>query len=154
MAPDKETIPESTIENIEKYLNELMDYFESKNIIIKTFEPSGRRRGFTDGQKIYLREGQTLTEMLLVGFHEYAHYILHFVREGNKVTMKRDPNYSREKMELEAETVTYIVSQSLGIEEEILAYSIDYLASWQRKESVIESLKSVHFVVNDLLEMF
>lgn len=76
-------------------------------------------RGSTDGHKIWISTHISDTEKICTLFHELAHMKLHFGKDRKKLT--------KGIKELEAETVSYIISSYLGIVNE---ESSSYIKHW------------------------
>ena len=84
-------------------------------------EPSNKEltRGSTDGKTIWISNHISDSEKICVLFHELAHYKLHFGKDRKE--------FDRPTKELEAETVSYIVSKYCGIENK---ESSAYITNW------------------------
>lgn len=76
-------------------------------------------RGYTDGKKIWVSVHISDAQKICVLFHELAHYHLHFDSDRNELTSA--------SKELEAESISYMVSSMLGIKNE---ESAAYIRSW------------------------
>lgn len=81
-------------------------------------------RGYTDGEKIFVSKHICDAQKICVFFHEMAHYYLHFDEDRNELTTTTK--------ELEAETISYLISSCLGIHNE---ESGAYIRNWAGKNS-------------------
>lgn len=89
-----------------------------------------------------MSESQTIKTML----HEITHSILH----DNNVPIFGSSEYARQ--EIEAESVAYMIANSLGIETQ--EYSFGYLASWTDLGLSLENLeKSLDLICNQAQKM-
>jgi antirestriction protein ArdC len=96
--------------------------------------------GTSMGGKVLLRKNDNLTSMAIVMLHELAHELMHHNEESKSL--------DKETKEFEAETVAYIVSSHFGIEPP----SYKYLAAWQQKHQIIDSLKRISECSGRLIE--
>jgi hypothetical protein len=76
-------------------------------------------RGYTDGKEIWVSVHISDAQKICVLFHEMAHYYLHFDSDRNELTSATK--------ELEAESISYMVSSMLGIQND---ESAAYIRSW------------------------
>lgn len=95
--------------------------------------------GLSKGGEIILKSEKNKTKMATTLIHEIAHEIVHKKKKSD-----------RETMELEAETIAYIVCSHFGIQ----VPSYKYLAAWQKKRKIMDSLKRIshysHLLIEDL----
>jgi hypothetical protein len=138
----------------------LADVFESYlkdlNISITAYPFSPPKGGDTDGKVIRYRKGISKIHKFLILLHEYAHYRLHFIRDPKTNELELDPEYSREKKELEAETVLYLVAKVFGLTDrikEVEEYAVFYMAAWQNKEDIVDALQDVHALVREISQI-
>ncbi|MDT3433273.1 ArdC-like ssDNA-binding domain-containing protein [Haloarcula sp. 1CSR25-25] len=91
---------------------------------------------------IEIRARESTAAMAAVLIHEYAHALLH-----NGVT----DNPEREKREVEAEAVAYVVGRHFGLD---MSGSALYLASWQsdKPETVLDRLDRISRTATEVLE--
>ena len=80
-------------------------------------------------KKIYILSSLTSKEKATTLVHEWGHWLLHALRRDLDTGIK----------ELEAESVSYIVCDALGIDTS--QFSFVYIAEWCHREDVIERLK-------------
>ena len=100
-----------------------------KDIVDRTYIPvieSNKEltRGYTDGKKIWVSVHISDAQKICVLFHELAHYHLHFDSDRNELTSA--------SKELEAESVSYMISSMLGIVNE---ESAAYIRNWAGNNS-------------------
>lgn len=96
--------------------NEILTYIPHIKV-----NPSNKTvtKGSTDGEQIWISRHISDTEKICVLFHELAHMQLHFGEDRKEL--------NRPTKELEAETVSYIISSYLGIENK---ESSAYIKNW------------------------
>lgn len=98
-------------------LNELT----SRNNIKVNFTEEELRRGYTDGKEIWISNKVPKDRQICTYFHELAHIHLHF-KGGEPI--------ERETKELEAEAVSFIVSNFIGVYDKS---SPAYILDWTEK---------------------
>lgn len=81
-------------------------------------------RGYTDGKKIWISKYISDAQKICVLFHEMAHYYLHFDSDRNELTSATK--------ELEAESISYMISSAIGIQND---ESAAYIRSWAGNNS-------------------
>lgn len=81
-------------------------------------------RGYTDGKKIWISLHISDAQKICVLFHELAHYYLHFDKDRNELTSATK--------ELEAESISYMVSSMLSI---VNDESAAYIRNWAGNNS-------------------
>lgn len=99
-------------------------------------EDLGMAQGMTDGKRIVLRDGMAIDMQASVMAHELAHVRLHHIGDHDVPTNVK---------ELEAESVSYVVCQALGLDTGSAA--IPYLGVWtgitpENKDEVVGQLKA------------
>lgn len=82
-------------------------------------EATGPSRGYCDGKKLVVSEFSNDCDKTKTLIHETAHFLTHF---------KKDEKVSREAMEVEAESVAYLVISYLGLDYEL---SKNYVNSYK-----------------------
>ena len=127
---------------LEEFNITFTNFIENEKIplIYISEERIGLAKGMTEGKHIYIKKEIPFYEQFFAKIHEWVHFTLHFTRDTKTNIIRPNSKYSRERMELEAETVLYIVAKHFGLK----TGSIEYLASWQKKEDIMESLQNVH----------
>jgi antirestriction protein ArdC len=96
--------------------------------------------GVSKGGAVLLREAANKTAMAATLIHELAHERLH--------QKKREQTLDKETKELEAETVAYLVCSHFGID----VPSHKYLATWQKKHQIMESLQRISQCSHEMIE--
>lgn len=90
-------------------------------------------KGYCTADKIALKEGMSQIQNIKTVIHELAHHKLHF---GDN----RD-SYTRNKKEVEAESVAYTICQHYGIDTS--EYSFGYIAGWSAGKKMAELKESL-----------
>jgi len=122
-------------------LDSLIRMADNLNIGVE-FKPLRKGlKGFSKGGDVVVDEALNNTEKAAVLVHEVAHELLHYEREDNS-------HLTKEIMELEAETVAYIVMDRFGIEIE----SDKYLALYKKSYNLIDSFQRINKVINLILQ--
>lgn len=98
-------------------------------------------KGSTNGEYIRVLESLSDTDKFLVGVHEYAHYLLHFDTDR--------PLLSKERKELEAETVAWLIAEKLGIE----SNSVNYNALYHKDYDLMDSIGNIFKAYDKILKM-
>ncbi len=108
------------------------DFISKVNVPVE-FEELLEANGYTDGKRIAIGKHNNDLAAICTLFHELAHLHLHYDRgEELEVYSKSE---RRNLKELEAETVSFMVSAALGIENN---YSKEYIANWNDDEEDID----------------
>ena len=97
--------------------------------------------GTSEGCKVVVDASLNNTKKSAVLTHEVAHELLHYQDVDNS-------RLTKEIMELEAETVAYIVMDRFGIEIE----SDKYLALYKKSYNLMDSFQRINKVTNVILE--
>jgi len=104
------------------------------------FSPiSGGTKGYYSPteQKIYINTGMSDMQTIKTGIHEVAHKILH---DPEKDVLSAAE--SRNKKEVQAESVAYVVSNHFGLDTS--DYSFGYIASWSNGKELNELKSSLN----------
>lgn len=115
---------------------------------IQFAEIKGTAKGFfvPSEKQITIRPGMSESQTIKSMLHEITHSILH----DNNVPVFGSSEYARQ--EIEAESVAYMIANSLGIETQ--EYSFGYLASWTDLGLSLENLeKSLDLICNQAQKM-
>lgn len=149
-----ETIPKPIYE-LEENINSprKFDWYikaitELSPVPIQFSEIEGTAKGFfvPAEKQITIRPGMSQSQTIKTMLHEVTHSILH----DNDVPVFGSSEYARQ--EIEAESVAYMVANSLGIETQ--DYSFGYLASWTDLGLSLENLeKSLDLICNQAQKM-
>ncbi|WP_350356767.1 ArdC-like ssDNA-binding domain-containing protein (plasmid) [Lactococcus lactis] len=121
---------------------------ELSPVPIQFSEIEGTAKGFfvPAEKQIMIRPGMSQSQTIKTMLHEVTHSILH----DNDVPVFGSSEYARQ--EIEAESVAYMVANSLGIETQ--DYSFGYLASWTDLGLSLENLeKSLDLICNQAQKM-
>ena len=107
-------------------------------------------RGYTDGTQIWISRHTSVNKQIGTFFHELAHYLLHFDSNRSELT--------RPTKELEAEAVSCLVSNYIGIEnKESPAYILNWTKQYDEDERTellkgkgSNVLKTAQKIIDDL----
>lgn len=139
---------EENINNPQKFDWYIKAITELSPVPIQFSEIEGTAKGFfkPSEKQITIRPGMSQAQTIKTMLHEVTHSILH----ENGVHIFGSPEYARQ--EIEAESVAYMVANSLGIETQ--EYSFGYLASWTDLGLSLENLeKSLDLICNQAQKM-
>lgn len=139
---------EENINNPQKFDWYIKAITELSPVPIQFSEIEGTAKGFfkPSEKQITIRPGMSQSQTIKTMLHEVTHSILH----DNGVPIFGSPEYARQ--EIEAESVAYMVANSLGIETQ--EYSFGYLASWTDLGLSLENLeKSLDLICNQAQKM-
>ncbi|MFW9872848.1 MAG: ArdC family protein [Candidatus Thorarchaeota archaeon] len=143
------------------FLEKLLEYLKERQIPVVAAE-LGAADGDTDGDIIRYNVRLNVIKKFLTLLHEYAHFQLHWTRtykevDGKRVATKvKVEGYSREKKELQAESVVYVIAKYLGLldrpefGELIGDFLVSYIAGWQKQENIIDAMQNVHAIVSEV----
>lgn len=135
------TLDTSIKDNNINILDSLIRMADNLNIGVE-FKPLRKGlKGFSKNGDVVVDESLNNTEKAAVLAHEIAHELLHYESEGNQ-------ELTQEIMELEAETVAYIVMYRFGIE----INSDKYLALYKKTYALMDSFKRINDVVATILD--
>lgn len=87
-------------------------------------------------KKIAIKEGMSDLHTIKTGIHEVAHALLH--------NPKFTDTQSRNTIEVQAESIAYVVSQRLGLDTS--DYSFGYIASWASDKELSDLRKSLQVI--------
>lgn len=139
---------EENINNPQKFDWYIKAITELSPVPIQFSEIEGTAKGFfkPSEKQITIRPGMSQSQTIKTMLHEVTHSILH----DNGVPIFGSPEYARQ--EIEAESVAYMVANSLGIETQ--DYSFGYLASWTNLGLSLDNLeKSLDLICNQAQKM-
>ena len=114
-------------------------------VTVEIAEIEGAENGFYSpaDKKIVVRSGMSEAQTVKTMVHEIAHSMLHC--EGGE---EEDAN--RSKREVQAESVAFVVCNSLGIDTG--EYSFGYVAGWGKDKELVESLDAIQRTAHKILE--
>ncbi len=139
---------EENINNPQKFDWYIKAITKLSPVPIQFSEIEGTAKGFfiPAENQITIRPGMSESQTIKTMLHEVTHSILH----NNDVPIFGSLEYARQ--EIEAESVAYMVANSLGIETQ--EYSFGYLASWTDLGLSLENLeKSLDLICNQAQKM-
>ncbi|WDA67589.1 ArdC-like ssDNA-binding domain-containing protein [Lactococcus lactis] len=139
---------EENINNPRKFDWYIKAITELSPVPIQFSEIEGTAKGFfvPAEKQITIRPGMSQSQTIKTMLHEVTHSILH----DNDVPVFGSSEYARQ--EIEAESVAYMVANSLGIETQ--DYSFGYLASWTDLGLSLENLeRSLDLICNQAQKM-
>ena len=131
---------QGTVPDLEKIFSAVQKISPYKIVFEKM---PGEEKGYCSyaEKKIALKPGMSDAQIVKTVLHEYAHAVLH------KGVAK-----SREQKEIEAESVAFLVSDSLGVDTS--GYSFDYVSVWSHgmeTEQLQEMLESIQTDANEII---
>ncbi|MCU5753985.1 ArdC-like ssDNA-binding domain-containing protein [Lactococcus lactis] len=128
---------EENINNPQKFDWYIKAITKLSPVPIQFAEIKGTAKGFfvPSEKQITIRPGMSESQTIKTMLHEITHSILH----DNNVPIFGSSEYARQ--EIEAESVAYMIANSLGIETQ--EYSFGYLASWTDLGLSLENLEKI-----------
>lgn len=139
---------EENINNPQKFDWYIKAITKLSPVPIQFAEIKGTAKGFfvPSEKQITIRPGMSESQTIKTMLHEITHSSLH----DNNVPVFGSSEYARQ--EIEAESVAYMIANSLGIETQ--EYSFGYLASWTDLGLSLENLeKSLDLICNQAQKM-
>ena len=128
--------------------NDIMDCFiktiYNDGFKVEFKELDSETKGYCDhaNKKIIIRKGLGNIVQLKVLIHEYAHALAHKHLENNNLEYQNNRN----KYETEAESISYVVSNYLGLNTN--DFSLSYLYAWSKEKNFDEIDDSFNTIVN------
>ncbi|MFW5961876.1 MAG: ArdC-like ssDNA-binding domain-containing protein [bacterium] len=119
----------------------LKRYAISKGIKVQLKSLRKGLDGYSRGGEIVVNTNTNLTEKASILAHEIAHELLHF-REN------KDLKLTKEIIEMEAESVAFVVMNYFGIE----IKSDEYLALYKKSYNLMESLKRISDISSSMID--
>lgn len=142
-----EAVPDWEIEvkdTRKKLLKPFVNYTRRRGINLEFKSLREGLKGYSKGGKIVINSRLSDTEKVAVISHEIAHEDLHYDRDNKKLT--------KEIVELEAEAVSFLVSEYFNIDNP----SERYLALYKKSYDLMESFKRINResrqIINGILE--
>ena len=125
----------------EKLLQKLVEFCKSRQIEVE-FKPLGINGlyGYSQGGKIVIGTNQSVNMQVNTLVHEIAHELIHYSLKGKL--------FSKQEREIQAESVAYVVCQSLGLEAKSPLYLVSYRAE---SAKILENLGIVCATVKSIL---
>ena len=132
--------PREEIQDTHKeLLQQLVAFAEIKGIKV-SFQNLANVEGISLNGQVAIHEERNPTEQALILVHELAHELIHWDPE-------KRPELTKEQKELEAESVAYVVSESVGLQNN----SDKYLALYHKSYDLQLSLEIIHSAANEIL---
>ena len=97
-------------------------------ITIEIFESSAKGCYYPLTNEIKVQPDMSEVQTIKTMIHEIAHSIVHSDENLNQLKQKDNVEFSKNKKEVQAESIAYIVSSHLGIDTS--DYSFPYVATW------------------------
>lgn len=146
--PELATELDGSVEQYEMLFQAIRDTSEAP-ITVETFPAGNEAKGYysPSDHSIHVRDDISEVQSIKTVLHELAHSVLHN-KDAEDAAEK-----SRMTMEVEAESVAFIVSDHFGIDTS--DYSFAYLASWSSDADLPElhqSLDTIQKTANDLIQ--
>ena len=127
------------VENFKSFFSALEEISPVK-VEIKNIENSKAKGYYSPNEnKIVVRENMPESQTIKTLVHEIAHAKLH-----NKEEIKNRKNNTTNFLEVEAESVAFIVSNHLGIDTS--EYSFGYIAGWSESKELKELMASLELI--------
>jgi hypothetical protein len=102
--------------------------------------------GFTNGKKITINSNHSIDDKFQTGIHEYLHFTKHF-KEPGKLNNK-DNGFTKDELEIQAESCSYIVSRILGMKSK----SYNYIALYNGDgKKILKALNNINKAIKELI---
>ena len=138
-----EPLPEVSItvegDNYKDFLDSLMAFCESRNIKVsfKALHVNGML-GYSKGGQIAITNTESVNTQVNTMIHEVAHELLH---KGKVI--------NRQRGEIQAEGVAYVVTKHFGMENKSFNYLALYNANYKR---IMENMKAISKASKEIIE--
>lgn len=147
----------SLFENIDGDVKGFENFFEAVKTISPVpigFEPMSDKDGYYHqvDKRIALREGMSERQTAAAAIHEISHAMLHALDMERLPESLKERGKDKRTMEVEAESIAYVVCQRYGIETG--ANSFGYIAMWSKDKTLPElqaSLKIIRDTASDMI---
>lgn len=126
-----------SVEQVKLFIDAITNIAAEKNVNLEFEILDGSRKGYTTKDKIVIKEGMSDAQTIKTAVHELCHSRLHISTEG--ITAE-----SKSTVEVQAESVAFIVSDYFGIDTS--EYSFPYIASWSSGKEVEELKNSLNVI--------
>ena len=113
-------------------LDKLIDLAASESLSVEFKPLPDKLDGYINNKTITIKENTDNTEKASIFIHELAHYYLH-------KNINNKDNITKEIVEMEAESVAYVVMNYFGVD----INSDKYLALYKKDYELVESLKYI-----------
>jgi antirestriction protein ArdC len=149
--PLPELPTKSVGERGEDMLKRLLRFAESRGISVRFVEKCklNGAAGTSKGTEIEVRTSETdVTTQAATLAHEIAHSLLHFTRDGKRITTRDRKEIDKQQRELEAEATAYVVCSYFGIQ----SPSDFYLATYRVTPAMLlEAVETIAATVKTIL---
>ena len=147
----------SLFDNIEGDVRNFERFFEAVRSVSPVpvgFEPLADKDGFYHQveKRIALRDGMSERQTMAAIIHEISHATLHSLDMEHLQEFLKERGKDQRTMEVEAESIAYVVCQHYGIETG--ENSFGYIAMWSKNKTLPElqaSLKIIRDTASDLI---
>ena len=141
---NKELNPVLEDQNAGEFINDFIKAIYRDGFKVKYDDISNGAKGYCDHKDkiIVLKNGLGNMMKLKVLIHEYAHALAHKHLEYNH----QEYADHRNKYEVEAETIAYVVNRYFGLN--TADYSLNYIYSWSKEKDIKEVDDSLQIIVN------
>ncbi len=145
-------LPTLGVNELKEGVNHAKDFIDSLEklspVPIEYGETKGESKGFYSPMEnsITIKEGMSESQTIKTMVHEISHAKLH-----NPDMMKENEGKSKGTIEMEAESIAYIVCQHFGIDTS--DYSFGYIAGWSEGKETAELKESMNTIRETSSEM-
>ena len=142
-----EPLPEldlSVADSDRDLLTPLLDFARSEGITVEFKSLPDKHYGYTVDDRVVVNSSSSNTEQASILVHELAHIFLHS-RKGSV-----DRRLTKEILEMEAESVTYVVMDYFGVE----IKSDKYLALYKESYDLSKSLERIKRVSSTIIDYY
>ncbi len=145
-------LPTLGVNELKEGVNHAKDFIDSLEklspVPIEYGETKGESKGFYSPTEnsITIKEGMSESQTIKTMVHEISHAKLH-----NPDMMKENEGKSKGTIEMEAESIAYIVCQHFGIDTS--DYSFGYIAGWSEGKETAELKESMNTIRETSSEM-
>ena len=149
---DGKELPTLGVNELKEGVNHAKDFIDSLEklspVPIEYGETKGESKGFYSPTEnsITIKEGMSESQTIKTMVHEISHAKLH-----NPDMMKENKGKSKGTIEMEAESIAYIVCQHFGIDTS--DYSFGYIAGWSEGKETAELKESMNTIRETSSEM-
>jgi len=126
-------------------LEPLINYTSTRGIKVEFRRLRDCLKGYSEGGKVVINSKLNDTEKVAVLGHEVAHEVLHYDCDDRKLT--------EEIVELEAETVSFLVSDYFNIDNPSERYLALYKKSYDLRESFKRINRVSRNIINGIMEL-
>ncbi len=152
---DGKPIP-SLFDNLEGDVNGFSNFMKAMERVSPVpiiYEPMDDKDGYYDqiNKRVALREDMSERQTVAAVIHEVSHAKLHNLDMDNIKESLKARGKDQKTMEVEAESIAYVVSQYYGVETG--ANSFGYIAMWSKNKELPELQASLEIIRNTASEL-